>query len=123
MRGARIVHSDDSVDQILVEDWVTPTFSGAWANAGGTSNPCGFWMDPWGVLHLRGVVKTGATGSAIFTLPPRRRPLFTETLATWCTAGLATVTVSAVGVVTAASGRTASSDSITLDGLTFRVGQ
>lgn len=115
----QVFRSDGKRDAFVVEGWNVPVLAGAWANVAGGS-PAGFWTDPWGTVHLRGVVKTGATGSAIFTLPVRYRPEFLTTLATWCTPGLATVTISTVGVVTQATGRTATSDSIALDGLSFR---
>lgn len=118
-----LITSDGRPLRVSVEPWTAPTLSGAWANTGTGFNSAGFFVDPWGIVHLRGVVKTGAVGSAIFTLPKGYRPEATEKLATWCTSGVATVTVSTAGVVTEATGRGGTTDSITLDGLTFRAYQ
>ena len=57
-----------------------PAFQNSWVNYGesapyGTYPNAGFYKDPSGRVHLRGVVKSGSVGNyAIFTLPAGYRP-------------------------------------------------
>jgi hypothetical protein len=46
-----------------------PGFENAWVNYGPCCNTAGFYKDRFGLIHLKGLVKTGAIGSTIFTLP------------------------------------------------------
>lgn len=59
-----------------------PAFSGAWVNYGSGYEAAGYYKDPWGRVHLCGVVRSGAAGSVIFTLPggyrPRGREIFSN---------------------------------------------
>lgn len=47
-----------------------PAFQNGWVNWGAPNFPAGYWKDPFGFVHLRGVIKSGTVGSAAFTLPP-----------------------------------------------------
>lgn len=53
--------------------WTAPVLSGTWVNFGGTFAPAGY-RKVAGVVYLRGVVRLGADGSTIFTLPVGFRP-------------------------------------------------
>jgi hypothetical protein len=47
-----------------------PAFQNGWQNLGDTRTAtAAFYKDPWGVVHLKGTVKSGSNGSTIFTLP------------------------------------------------------
>lgn len=46
-----------------------------WQGGGFGTNPPGFSIDILGVMHLRGSLAGGASGSVAFTLPPLFRPL------------------------------------------------
>ncbi len=107
---------------IALQDWITPTFAGTWANLGGGTTPAGYWKDPFGVVHLRGTVDTGALPpSTIFTLPVGYRPAFQHNFAGIRTgAGVTSrVSVLATGVVQETAGRTAAGHFLSLDGITF----
>ena len=87
-------HLDVSAVLGLVEDWheVTPQGSGgeadfqnSWVNhTPSVHSPAAFYKDPFGVVHLRGLVKSGSFGfdappsGVIFTLPSSYRPAFGE---------------------------------------------
>ena len=53
-----------------------PGFASSWINYGSGFNSAAFYRDPFGVVHLKGLVKNGTVGSAqtIFTLPANYIP-------------------------------------------------
>lgn len=119
-----------------------PGFLNGSSNFGGTSGintqAVGFWKDHEGVVHLQGLLKTGAGGPVAFTLPPGYRPASGTVLffnvfcsgagcaeegkvqsGTLLVAGSSTSTEGvdlSGGVVTIAVAETA----VSLDGITFR---
>jgi hypothetical protein len=106
-----------------------------WANFGNGHNTVGFYKDPYGVVHLKGVVKwtnagqnaPGGCGWAIFQLPEGYRPAATE-----AHASMRNDTPSRVDVWSADAGygpgtarvcdarNTANGDYYLLDGISFR---
>ena len=64
----------------VIEEWRNvgetgnPAFKNSWANVGGTTPPAGFYIDPYKVVHLRGNINTGSSGTVAFTLPAGYRP-------------------------------------------------
>lgn len=57
--------------------WQTPTLTNSWVNYGSGFNDAGYMKDSLGFVHLKGMVKNGTSGSAIYTLPAGYRPLAT----------------------------------------------
>lgn len=57
-----------------VEPWQAPTFQGSSTNYGGGNMPVAFFKDPFGQVHLRGLVAGASVSTVIFTLPPGYRP-------------------------------------------------
>jgi hypothetical protein len=52
-----------------------PAFQGAWVNFDtATFRGARFWKDPMGLVHIEGLVKSGAIPSTIFILPAGYRP-------------------------------------------------
>lgn len=51
-----------------------PAFTNSWTNYGGGYQPCGFQKDAFGIVRLRGAVKSGTVSTSIFTLPVGYRP-------------------------------------------------
>jgi hypothetical protein len=115
-----------------------PCFGGSnclWMNApGGGHTTAAFYRDPYGVVHLKGVVTSGAAAhggtlgvhdATVFLLPPGDRPEATWGFATLVTdypssTSLAEVDVTAQGAVTLVKPTTAAIVSLSLDGITFR---
>lgn len=59
------------------ENWVSPGFENSWVNYSSTFNQAGFMIDGYGVVHLRGLVKSGSgIPTDIFSLPSGYRPAF-----------------------------------------------
>jgi hypothetical protein len=63
---------------ITTPQWQAVTFTagGKFTNYGASFNPAGYYLDPFGVVHLRGLVNYNgsAAGSIMFTLPESLRP-------------------------------------------------
>jgi hypothetical protein len=102
-----------------------PAFENFWINdtpLGGA--PAGFYLDPIGRVHLKGVIDEGIPGTKVFILPPGYRP--PESLAFAVAAGeggpvLEKVNVKSNGEVITA-GAAGSAVPLWLDGISFRVG-
>ena len=99
------------------EAFIAPTLINSWVNSGAPFNPAGYYKDPFGIVHLRGLVKSGTVGTDIFTLPVGYRPANTEVLACVSNGAFGVIEPSAAGGVNATVGNNAY---FSLDGLTFR---
>lgn len=97
----------------------TASLEGAWANYGGGWGNAEYYKDPFGQVHLRGLIKNGAAGSVIFTLPSAYRPSVNCYFVTQTSgAGAATLWIEAsTGKVWHSSGSNAY---ISLNGVYFR---
>lgn len=51
-----------------------PAFTNAWANFGGGRATAGFYIDKGSVVHLKGSITGGTSGTSAFTLPVGYRP-------------------------------------------------
>lgn len=103
---------------ITQESWTAPSLLNSWADYGGGYNPAGYFKDSLGIVHLRGLVKDGTIGQAIFTLPAGYRPATGEVFVVISNAALGRADVIAAGNVVATTGNNAW---FSLDGITFRV--
>lgn len=115
---------------LTVEDWHEigatdePAFVNNWANYTATStyNTAAFYLDPFGVVHLKGLIEntagTGAT-TTIFTLPTGYRPPKNETYGSDGDNAHARITIDSGGAVQLSVGTGATN--LTLDGITFRI--
>lgn len=54
--------------------WTPVTFLGAWVNFGGAFTGAAYTKDTSNRVHVRGMVKNGALGTSVFTLPVGYRP-------------------------------------------------
>lgn len=100
-----------------VDPFTAPTLLNSWVNNVSGFNVAGYYKDPFGIVHLRGVVTSGVMGSAIFTLPAGYRPAAQELFAIVSNNLFGTMNVSTAGNVFATVG---SNTFVSLDGLTFR---
>ena len=58
------------------EAFIAPTLLNSWVNFDvAINNSAGYYKDAFGIVHLRGLVKTGTVGLAIFALPVGYRPV------------------------------------------------
>lgn len=102
-----------------LEPWNAPTLANGWANFGGGFNPAGYWKDPAGVVHLRGLLASGTLNgaAAMFTLPAGYRPANTEMFVAISNNAVGRVDVRNTGDVVPTIG---SNTNFSLDGMTFR---
>jgi len=104
----------------VLEQWNAPTLGNSWVNAGGSLNPAGYWKDPIGIVHVRGVIASGTINSMAFTLPVGYRPANTERLVAISNDAIGRLEISNAGAVTPVIG---SNVYFSLDGMTFRAAQ
>ncbi|NEN84350.1 hypothetical protein [Paenibacillus elgii] len=64
--------------------WITPSLLNGWVNYENAFSLVGYYKDSTGVVHIRGLIRAGAIGKAVFRLPPGYRPAYTLIIAT-CT--------------------------------------
>ena len=101
-----------------------PSFTNSWANVGAPYNNVAFYKDKFNRVWLRGVMDSGASTNAAFTLPAGYRPDGTIGFVTWQTSGgpgpggQASITITSAGVLTPTFSGGAD---IGLDGISWRV--
>lgn len=93
-------------------------FQNSWVNFGTSDAPASYYIDPWGVVHLKGTVKSGTLNTTIFTLPAGFRPQVREIFAVVCNGVFGAVDVSPTGAVAQNLG--GSNVYLTISGITFR---
>lgn len=104
------------------EAWITPTLLNDWVyyDYGPEYDNAGYYKDSMGIVHLRGLIKSGTSGD-MFVLPVGYRPLMRKIFPQICGNNtLARVDVSANGTV---SGQVSNNAWVSLEGITFRAEQ
>ena len=100
--------------------WVAPTLLNGWVNFG-AAQVAGYWLDALGVVHLRGLIKSGTVNTVIFTLPAGYRPTALSLFSVVSNTGAALVAsrldVATTGDVTLVTG---GNTFLSLDGVSFR---
>jgi hypothetical protein len=105
---------------IVQEDWIPASLTSGWVNYGDGYNPAGYFLDKNGVVHLRGLVKSGRIRESIFNLPPGYRPQNRELLTVTSADVACRCDILITGEVFPVSG---SNSFYSLDGITFRAKQ
>lgn len=103
------------------EAWIAPTLLNSWTNLGAPYAGAGYYKDPLGRVHLRGVVKNGTSGEgvAIFILPTGYIPANRHMFASIGGANsLARIDVETTGRVSATV--VSNNTFLSLDGISFR---
>lgn len=75
----RVVNVFQQWRSAMLPKWIAPTLQNGWVYIGSPYEPAGYYMDIHGVVHLRGLVKSGTVGysTPIFTLPTQYLPPYT----------------------------------------------
>lgn len=97
-----------------------PVFQNGWTNTGpATDVTAAFFKDPYGIVHLKGLIYNGPNDAAIFVLPDGYRPSKGLIQLVWRGSGSGKLNVESNGTVLFQDGAVAAS----LDGVTFRAGE
>ena len=96
-----------------------PVFQNGWANTGATDVTAAFFKDPYGVVHLKGLIFGGTNSAPIFILPDGYRPSKNVIQLVWRGSGSGKLNLLPDGTVEFQDGAAAAS----LDGVTFRAGE
>lgn len=97
------------------QTWTSPTLLNSWVYYGSWS-PVGYYKDQMGIVHLRGLVKSGTINAAIFTLPTGYRPAADAIFAGSSIDAYCRINVSNAGNVIPINGN---NSWVCLDGITF----
>lgn len=104
------------------EEIIAPTLLNGWTDYSPTTyQPCGFFKDSCGMVHLSGMVAGGTitAGTGLFTLPDGYRPSKTEIFLCITASGTGSIRIDANGNVILRSGANATWTS--LSGIAFKV--
>lgn len=121
-----IIHGEWGLPHIE-DEWIVPTLENSWVNFGfnGTNRHSivGYWKDKYGIVHIKGVLKSGSSATAtMFTLPAGYRPSMRMIFPTLANTSTTTrVDVQSNGVVSAPVG--GSTTWTSLDGICFYADQ
>jgi hypothetical protein len=100
------------------ENWIPPPLLNSWANYANTFNTAGYFKDSFGIVHLKGLVRSGPANQPIFTLPNGYRPAQRELHAVSTNPNtIGRIDILTNGDVIMISGN---NEWISLDGITFR---
>jgi hypothetical protein len=95
-----------------------PAFTNSWVNhTAVTQESAAFYRDALGIVHLKGLIKSGTIGTSAFTLPEGYRPPLTKRFACPSAGAYGQCDVGADGTVVPAVGNNANFD---LSGVQFR---
>lgn len=105
-QGNLVVTGDLSGASLTVtqQAWQAPTFVNSWVNYGSPYENAGYFKDSLGMVHMRGLVKNGTVGAAIFTLPAGYRPEQERIYATMGGGAFGEVRIQTTGIVLHMSG-------------------
>ena len=106
---------------ITQEAWIEVSggvgFENSWVNFGGAYGTAGYFKDSLGIVHLKGLVKSGTIGAIIFTLPSGYRPSADCLLPGVSNSVFGVIYLSTAGAVAYTSG---DNGWASLEGITFR---
>ena len=96
--------------------WQEPVLVNSWVNYGTVVNNAGYTKDKFGMVRLRGVIKTGTIPASAFILPDGYRPVNTHIFAVISNDTIGRVDIDANGEVKIAVG---SNVYVSLDNISF----
>lgn len=102
--------------------FTVPTYQNGWVTYQVPDYaPAGYYKDAMGVVHLRGLIKSGTLDTAAFTLPAGCRPAYGAIFVCQSAANNAImrVNVTAAGLVIPSSGGSGSNAWVSLEGIHF----
>jgi len=102
--------------------WITPALGNSWVFMGSIYGTAMYRKSPDGFVTLRGMIKSGTIGLAMFTLPAGYRPPLTEVFRTAAASGVAGMVVDANGDVSVTQYLAGGTNGyVSLSGISFSV--
>lgn len=128
VRG-KFFHSMEAPQIIQPAGAGQPNFQNSWANFGGGYGVARFWKDPWGIVHITGVLLNPAVNpgsgnqTVVTTLPVGYRPPSTVQLPQRATSGgvdyAGYVQIPSTGAITAGIGQLGIGVGVAIANITF----
>ena len=117
--GGKYIGDDTYPDALQVSpSWIAPSLINSWANLGAGFNEAGYFLDQFGMLHLRGMVAGGTPPSVAFVLPAGYRPTNSIYIAVASANLFGMIIINSSGNVNISVGNTAW---VSLDGISFAI--
>lgn len=90
--------------------WIAPTLLNGWVNYGGSFDTAGYYKDDLGIVHVKGIIKSGTAtlGIPLLTLPAGYRPLATKNIPTVSNDVFGYFQISATGTLAIVAGTNSS---------------
>lgn len=109
-RSDHVHPTDTSLQAVTQQAWQTVTFQNSWVEYDSTTyGATGYYKDTAGMVHLRGLVKSGTVGDVpIFTLPAGYRPAYPMAFALSSNSAFGQGYIKATGEVECLTGSNAS---------------
>lgn len=118
---AKIGNNQVTAAKIEVQQtWIAPTLLNGWANFGSGFYTAGYYKDSLGIVHLRGLVKSGSLNTAIYNLPAGYRPSATFYTCSNANGAFAELQITATGDIKQGVGSTAA---FSMDNISFKAEQ
>lgn len=95
-----------------------PAFQNSWVNYGSGYADAAYWKDPFGIVHLRGMISTGTVGSTAFTMAPGYRPAENHIFVALSNSAVGRVDISTDGTVKPVT--PSSNTWVSLSGITYK---
>lgn len=105
---------------LMPEQAAAPTLLNSWVNFGAPYNSAGYYKDPFGIVHMRGMLANGVMGSTMFNLPIGYRPMAQEVFPAISGNTIGRIDVAPYGDVIMTFG---ANSFISLDGMSFKAYQ
>ncbi|QNU22341.1 hypothetical protein IC805_05215 [Geobacillus thermoleovorans] len=110
---------DSETIQTQNRGWIALTLLNGWTNYGSGFETAGYYKDALGFIHIKGLIKSGAMGTAAFVLPSGYRPSYRKMFPVLTSGGIGRVDIDTGGNVLIMNYGTAANGYVSLDGIVF----
>ncbi|HRI62594.1 MAG TPA: hypothetical protein PK156_00105 [Polyangium sp.] len=123
--GQTLRVSEPIVGHLSQDEWTVATLASGWTHVN-NERPAGYFKDPFGIVHLRGMAKAGESATKVLlSLASKYRPAASESFLAWSTtpgarsAAARSITIAVDGTITIDGDLPANNEVVSLAGITF----